>query len=83
MYQMRSKAFREIVLTFASVSVLSLLWVAIIMADGLKTPSETIDIIFSHLEDFGIYFLIFDIIVVGLMYRWFRMTRKPPKSVWE
>ena len=82
---MRSKAFREIVFTFALVFVLSFLWVSIIMADGLTNPNETVSIMFSHLEDFGAYFLIFDIIVVGLLYRWFRMTRKrkPPKNVWE
>jgi hypothetical protein len=83
MYKMRSKAFQEIVVTFAFITGLSILWVSIIMADGLKNPSETISIMFSHLQDFGAYFLIFDIIVVGLLYRWFRMTRKPPKSVWE
>lgn len=82
---MRSKAFREILVTFACVSVLSLLWVSIIMADGLKNPMETVSIMFSHLRDFGAYFLIFDVIVVGLLYRWFRMTRtpKPPKNDWK
>jgi hypothetical protein len=80
---MRGKAFREIVVTFACITGSSVLWLSIIMADGLKNPSETIEIMFSHLKDFGAYFLIFDILVVGLMYRWFRMTRKPPKSVWE
>ena len=55
------------------------------MADGLKNPDETISIMFAHLEDFGGYFIIFDIIAVSLLYRWFRMTRKPkpPKNVWE
>ncbi len=82
---MRSKAFREFVLTFTLVFVLSFLWVTIIMADGLKNPDETISIMFAHLEDFGGYFIIFDIIAVSLLYRWFRMTRKPkpPKNQWE
>ena len=82
---MRSKAFREIVLTFSFVLVLSFLWVTIIMADGLTNPDETVSIMFSHLEDFGAYFIVFDIIVAGLLYRWFRMMRKrkPPKNQWE
>ena len=82
---MRSRAFREIVLTFACIFLLSFLWVFIIMADGLKNPSETIAIMFSHLEDFGAYFLIFDILVAGLLYRWFRMIRKRKlaKNDWE
>ena len=77
---MRSRAFREIILTFACIFLLSFLWVFIIMADGLTTPSETITIIFSHLEDYGVYFLIFDILVAGLLYRWFRMIRKRKPS---
>ena len=82
---MRSKAFREIVLTFSFVLVLSFLWVTIIMADGLTNPDETVSIMFSHLEDFGAYFIVFDIIVAGLLYRWFRMMRKrkPPQNQWE
>ena len=55
------------------------------MADGLTNPAETVSIMFSHLEDFGAYFIVFDIIVVGLLYRWFRMMRKrkPPKNQGE
>lgn len=82
---MKGKAVREMALVFLGVTLVSLLWVAIIMADGLKAPQDVITTMQSHIGQFGGFFVLFDILVVGLIFRWITMARKPkePQNVWE
>jgi hypothetical protein len=82
---MKGKAVREMALVFLGVTLVSLSWVAIIMADGLKPPQDVIITMQSHIEQFGGFFILFDIVVVGLIFRWITMARKPkePQNVWE
>jgi len=82
---MKGKAVREMAMVFLGVTLVSLLWVAIIMSDGLKAPYEVVVVMQSHIEQFGGFFILFDILVVGLIFRWISMARKPkePQNVWE
>ena len=72
-------------ITFFCAFSLAMIWTAIIMRDGLKTPFEVITDMQSHLRDFGGYFIIVDLLVFGLLIRWIHLARKPkpPMNVWE
>ena len=81
----RSTILREMLLTFGGAFLMAMMWTAIIMRDGLKTPLEVVTDMQSHLRDFGGYFFIFDILVFGLLVRWIHLARKQkaPVNVWE
>ena len=81
----RSTVLKEMLLTFGGAFLMAMIWTAVIMSDGLKTPFEVITTMQSHLRDFGGYFFLLDILVFGLLVRWINLARKPkpPVTVWE
>ena len=82
---MSRSIIREMLITFFCAFSLAVIWTAIIMRDGLKTPFEVITDMQSHLRDFGGYFIILDLLVFGLLVRWIHLARKQksPINVWE
>ena len=61
----RSTILREMLLTFGGAFLMAMIWTAIIMRNGLKTPLEVVTDMQSHLREFGGYFFIFDILFNG------------------
>jgi len=81
----RQTVLKEMIITFAAAFLMAMIWTAIIMRNGLLSPQEVLTTMQSHLRDFGGYFIIFDILVFGLLIRWIHLARKPKPvvSVWE
>jgi len=81
----RKTVLREMLITFFAAFLMAMMWTAIIMRNGLLSPTEVVTTMQSHLRDFGGYFIIFDILVFGLLIRWIHLARKPKPvvSVWE
>lgn len=82
---MKGQAIREMLLVLCITTFLSLMWLIIIMSDGLKAPNEVVLVMQSHIEQFGGFFILFDVLVVGLIFRWITLARKPkkPVNIWE
>jgi len=76
---------KEIGFTFLGALLLAIVWTFLIMKDGLKDPVEFISIIETHLQQYGAYFIFFDILIFGLFMRWIHLVRKkkPPTNQWE
>ena len=55
------------------------------MRDGLKEPAEFIEVMQNHLQQYAGYFILFDILIFGLLIRWIHLARKPKAliNVWE
>jgi|TARA_B100000900_G_scaffold289074_1_gene248005 hypothetical protein len=64
------KWWEELVLTFALATVGAGIWLAIILNDGLKSPEQVLETMMVHLQKYGAWFAILDVLVAGLLIRW-------------
>jgi hypothetical protein len=80
-----STILKEMLLTFGGAFLMAMGWTAIIMRDGLKEPAEFIEVMQNHLQQYAGYFILFDILIFGLLIRWIHLARKPKAliNVWE
>ncbi len=64
------KVWKELFVTFWLAFLGAMIWVTVILKDGMIPPDEVIVSMSKHLESYGAWFFIIDLLVGILLLRW-------------
>ncbi len=64
------KVWKELIFTFWLSFLGAMIWVTVILKDGMLPPTSVLEVMSGHLESYVAWFFILDLLVASLLLRW-------------
>ncbi len=82
------KTLKELYFLFLLGLLGGIVWLSLIWKDGLLAPQDTLIQMSQDVENYGQYFIILDVLVFFLLFRWISLWHNKrrankPTNIWE